>query len=230
MPIPLIRSGNDETPLAWWEWLFAPVVMPLIFVTLLILAVVALPVGFVDQFRRGREEARLRTRLVGAGRFVAWQDVEVGLRTGRGTLLVEHLGPKGPIREWWTPDDLIARSSLALPASLNSRLAEGQLEPLYRYAAACAARYTDPESGAAQLTEVPVSLAERFDPRKLVVVDLGGCITAIRLVKGRKLAEKYPAARIVTLVMWLGEPLLFAGDAETVFLSAAAEGVEGDTR
>lgn len=26
MRIPIIRFGSDETPIAWWEWLFAPLV------------------------------------------------------------------------------------------------------------------------------------------------------------------------------------------------------------
>ena len=42
------------------------------------------------------------------------------------------------------------------------------------------------------------------------------------LATGRGLAEKYPAAKFVTLVSWLGGPVLFAGDAEIVFLAPAA--------
>lgn len=72
-----------------------------------------------------------------------------------------------------------------------------------------------------RLTEVPVP----WDPRKYVVVDLGGgLMTAILLVTGRRLAERYPAATVVTLVTWLVEPVLFAGDAESVFLAPAEPG------
>ena len=46
-------------------------------------------------------------------------------------------------------------------------------------------------------------------------------MTAIILNTGRRLAEKYPAGKVVTLVGWLGEPLLFVGDAESVFLADA---------
>jgi hypothetical protein len=229
MRIPLVRSGGDEAPITWWEWLFAPIMMPLFFIFLLVMAVVSVPVEFVYRLRQQREEKRLQPRLAAAGRFLDWSAVEAKLQAGEGTLIVEHLSPKGPIREWWAEDDLIAASPVPLPTSLKSPPAEGQLQPLQEFAAACAARYTDLASGAAKLTEVPVPLARRLDPAKYVVVDLGGgLMTAILLPTDRKLAEKYPAGKVVTLVTWLGEPVLFAGDAESVFLADAEPGAAAD--
>jgi hypothetical protein len=221
MRIPLFRSGGDETPYAWWEWLFAPIMMPLFFIVLFVLAVASIPVEFVYRLRQQREEKKLRPRLAAAGRFLEWQEVEAKLRDGEGTLVIEHRSPKGPIREWWTSDDLIGASPVRLPASLQSLPGEQDFGLLREYAASCASRYLDVESGTAKLTKVPIPLERRLDPRKYVVVDLGGWLTAIILVKGRKLAEKYPAGKIVTLVTWLGEPLLFVGDAEAVFLEPA---------
>src|SRR4051794_13118809 len=43
MRIPLVRSGGDETPIAWWEWLFTPVVVMLVFVVGGALAIVSIP-------------------------------------------------------------------------------------------------------------------------------------------------------------------------------------------
>jgi hypothetical protein len=149
-----------------------------------------------------------------------WSEVEVKLRAGEGTLIIEHRSPKGPIREWWAADDLIGASPVPLPASVKAPLAEGPLESLREYAASCAARYLDVESGSAKLTEAPVPWDRRLDPRKYVVVNLGGgLMTAILLVTGRDLAGAYPAAKVVSLVTWLGGPALFAGDAEAVFLA-----------
>jgi hypothetical protein len=57
MRIPLVRSGGDDTPTAWWEWLFAPVMMPLFLVGLLLLAglsIVALPFLVVGMWWRER--------------------------------------------------------------------------------------------------------------------------------------------------------------------------------
>jgi hypothetical protein len=217
-----MRFGADDRPLAWWECFFAPLMVPLFFVALLVLAVASVPVEFVCRLRQHRREKQLRPRLTAAGRVMAWSEVEAKLRAGEGTLIIEHRGPKGPIREWWTADDVGAASPIPLPASLKSPPVEGQLEPLRAYAASCAARYVDVESGSARLTEVPVPWDRRLDPRKYVVVDLGGGLfTAVLLVTGRQLAQTYPTARILTLVNWPGEPLLFAGDAETVFLAPA---------
>jgi hypothetical protein len=74
-------------------------------------------------------------------------------------------------------------------------------------------------------------LGRRLDPRKYVVVDLGGgLMTAILLRTGRELVVNYPKAKIVTLFAWGEDPLLLGGDAEVVFCgepnggTAAAEG------
>jgi hypothetical protein len=97
----------------------------------------------------------------------------------------------------------------------------GQLRLLQDYAKACAARYVDIQAGTAKITEVPVPLDKRLDPRKYVVVNLGGgLMTAIILVTGRKLSEKYPQGRVATLITWFDGPILAVGDAEAVFLGA----------
>jgi hypothetical protein len=41
--VPLIRFGNDERPLAWWEWLFFPIVLPLVMLLLSIAALLSIP-------------------------------------------------------------------------------------------------------------------------------------------------------------------------------------------
>ena len=52
MRIPLARFGSDETPIAWWEWLFAPIMIPLFFVFLLVAALVSVPLEFVYRLRQ----------------------------------------------------------------------------------------------------------------------------------------------------------------------------------
>ena len=221
MRMPLVRRGDDDTPIAWWEWLFVPLLTPLFFVLLLVAAVVSIPVEFVYRWRQQREEKHLRSRLTAAGRIIPWGDIEPKLESGEGTLVIEHRSPKGPIREWWTEDDVIAGSPVPLLGSLQSPPEEEQLLALREYAANCARKYLDLEYGTASLTEVPVPLGTRLDPRKYVVVDLGGgLMTAIVLVTGRKLAARYPRGKVVTLIAWFDQPILALGDAETVFLGA----------
>lgn len=52
MWIPLVRSRGDESPIAWWEWLFAPIIMPMFFIFLSVMAVVSVPVEFVYRLRQ----------------------------------------------------------------------------------------------------------------------------------------------------------------------------------
>jgi hypothetical protein len=108
-----------------------------------------------------------------------------------------------------------------LPTSFKSPPEEDRLPSLLDFAKLCSARYVAIEAGTAKLTEIPVPLDRRLDPRKYVVGDLGGgLMTAIVLATGRKLTEKYPQGKVVTLLAWADEPLLFIGDAESVFLAS----------
>jgi hypothetical protein len=50
------------------------------------------------------------------------------LKAGEGTLIVEHRTPKGPIREWWTEDDLVAASPVRLPVCVTSPPDEDRLQ------------------------------------------------------------------------------------------------------
>jgi hypothetical protein len=41
--IPLIRFGGDHSPIAWWEWLFAPLVWAITIPLLLVAALLSIP-------------------------------------------------------------------------------------------------------------------------------------------------------------------------------------------
>jgi hypothetical protein len=43
--LPLIRKGNDGPPIAWWEWLFYPLLVVVVFVVMCVVCCVA-PVYF----------------------------------------------------------------------------------------------------------------------------------------------------------------------------------------
>jgi hypothetical protein len=220
MRIPLVRLSGDERPVAWWEWLFIPITTPVVFVVLLVLAVISVPVELISRLRSRRHEKQLHRQFNESGRYMEWAAVEAKLITGEGTLIVEHHSPKGPIREWWTEDDLVTAAPVPLPTSLQSLPDQNQLQLLHAYANACSTRYTDTETGAAHLTAVPVPLRQRLNPSSLVVVNLGGgLMTAIVLVTGRELATKYPQGKVVTLLHWSIQPIVFAGDAEAIFLA-----------
>jgi hypothetical protein len=190
--------------MGWREWLWTVVCFPfsllamlLVGLLLLIYLLVAIPIVTRSRLRERRTERKLRSRLASEGRFLPWFALETMLKSGTGTLIIEHFRSEAFIREWWTADDLVGRSPVPLPAS-PILLPEGdRLTSLREYAEACAARYTETTAGAARLTEVPV-----------------------RELKGsrRKLSQKYPRARIVILFRceWdAGQSLLYGGGPET---------------
>jgi hypothetical protein len=220
MRVPFLRSDSEDPAYAWWEWLLAPVVIPLVLVLLAVAAIAAVPVEFLLRIYLRRAERKFAARLASAGRVMAWSEVEARLLSGEGTLIVEHTSPKGPVREWWTPNGLVGSAPVPLPTSVTSVIRDVDAGPLAEYARSCVTLYTDDRTGAAMLTRVPAPLSRRVDPRKYVVVELGGgCISAIFLPTGRGLAGRYPGGRVVTLLTWSDHPFVAAGDAETVFQS-----------
>jgi hypothetical protein len=43
MRLPLCRFNGDQTPVAWWEWIFAPIVMLFLIPLLLLGAILSIP-------------------------------------------------------------------------------------------------------------------------------------------------------------------------------------------
>lgn len=220
----MVRFKGDETPTRWWEWLFVPIMVPLFLVILMVMCVVSIPLEFVYRVRLNRKENRLQPMLAAVGRYMDWSEVATKLKAGEGTLIIEHLSPKGPTREWWTEDNLKADAPVPLPTSIKSAPTEGTREAVQAYAKSCVCRYVDLDEGVALLTQVPIPRHRRLDPSKYVTVDLGGgLMSAVYLRTDRELSRKYPQAKVVTLLEWSEEPLLFDGDAEDVFLAEENE-------
>jgi hypothetical protein len=53
--VPLIRFGQDDSPPAWWEWFFLPVVMPAAFAVLGAAALASIPYFAVYPDRHAHE-------------------------------------------------------------------------------------------------------------------------------------------------------------------------------
>jgi hypothetical protein len=137
----------------------------------------SIPVAFGIQLRKRWREKSLRRRLAAAGRVLPASQLDAKLASGEGTLIIEHLLPMDFLREWWTEDDVIGRSTVPLPTS-PLMLPEGrELTLLHAYATWCMSKYTNPMTGTAQLTDTVPHLAASH----------------------RKLREKYPRAKIAVL-------------------------------
>jgi hypothetical protein len=172
---------RSRWPNGWREWLWTFLSIPLCLLAMLLVGLVltiAIPMEIRSRLRERRQDGKVRSRLRSTGRFMPSSELDAKLKSGEGTLIIEHLWSKDAIREWWTEDDLVGRSPVPLPTSPILLPEEDQLTCLHKYAALCAARYTDTRIGLAKLTEVPAP-------------ELKG--------SRRKFAEKYPGARIVVL-------------------------------
>jgi hypothetical protein len=180
---------ESERRLWWfWPWAFASLVLgSIIGLIILVVSLIAVPVGFILPSLRRRQERRLHRRYAVAGRYLKWDEMIKKLHADEGTLIIEVRSPKGAIRLWWTPDDLIESAPVSLDG-LEWELSTDQLDQVQQYARECVARYVDVESGRADLAEFP-SVEQRP-------------------------VEGPPAGNVVTLYTWFDEPFLATGDAE----------------
>jgi len=209
-------------PVAWQDvlWLGLKYFVGAGLILLALLYVGSLVLLAIHRIRLRREEQQLRSDLKLQDRVLAGPDLDAKMKAGAGTLIVEHRSPSGPIREWWTADDLLTMAPVALPACISAQPEWRTEESVMNYAQHCVERYLHLDTGLAKLTRVPRTRLQSLDPRKYVTVHLGeGLMTTIYLDTGRKLDQKFPGGKIVTLVTWFDRPLIFRGDAETVFLS-----------
>lgn len=184
MRIPFIRTENDKTPLAWWEYLLAPVVIPAVIAALLALGVASVPFAIGVSVWTFVRDWQLRRRLTAIGRFMPWAELEPKLHAGEGTLIVEFRGFKLPDREWWVEADLISAVPCRLPKEYTE-FADGPRDAIRAYARQCV-KLIDPETGTAKMTRV----------------------------RGRTPSEAYPKARILDLSNWDDDPILFVVSAE----------------
>lgn len=175
---PPAREVEKEKP-PWWKP-FLIFLAPLWLLGLLLLPIamlISIPISSRLKRRMERQEKALKNQLKDVGRFVDWTEVESKLERGEGTLIVEYCFPKGPVREWWTEDDVIGNAPRALSDSTDADL-DRRTDRLADYARSCVVRYVNLDSGIASITEPPEGLLWDWD---------------------RKLDEKYPRGRIVTL-------------------------------
>ena len=84
--------------------LFLPLV-PLMFVA----AAVSIPYTKIRRVTMARREDRFMESTKLSGRVMSWSDFVRELDQGNGTLIVERFSFKGPIRLWWTADNVYER-------------------------------------------------------------------------------------------------------------------------
>lgn len=82
------------------------VLIPVVFIG----AVLAIPYGVFLRWTRQRRELQLRALMKSQGRWISWQDFLRAMHARGGTCIEERFSPKGPVRFWWTSENVYAES------------------------------------------------------------------------------------------------------------------------
>jgi hypothetical protein len=116
---------------------------------ILALACLAIPYIILLNWWRQHREHTLRLRMREQGRLINWQEFLRHLRERGGTCIEEKFSPKGPVRFWWTAEDVGRQSPYTIIDWFTMRKGR-QHEPFIRW---CRSRYTDAAGGSALLVD-----------------------------------------------------------------------------
>ena len=73
---------------------------------LFVLGVLSIPYTMVTTAVSDRRERKFRNSMRTAGRTMDWASFMREINSGRGTLIVERFSFKGPVRMWWTEENV----------------------------------------------------------------------------------------------------------------------------
>lgn len=116
---------------------------------LLLGACFAIPYTFVLRWMRQHREHKFKLLMKSQGRLKPWPDLLRELREAGGTCIEERFSPKGPIRLWWTQEDVYRESPYEIIDWFTMRKGRGA-EPFIHW---CRARYTSADTGNAVLVD-----------------------------------------------------------------------------
>jgi len=114
-------------------------------------ACLAIPYTVGARWLRMHREHKLRLLMKSRGRLIAWPEFVRAMHERGGTCLEEKFSPKGPVRFWWTPEDVHRESPHEIIDWFTMRKGR-QYEPFVHW---CRARYTNAEQGSAVLVDTP---------------------------------------------------------------------------
>src|SRR5690349_18357124 len=91
---------------------FGPVIGTVVFLPLLFLAAgFSIPYGVVRRISRKRRALRFEARMAAVNRTMTLEEFIGRVDRGEGSYICEYKTPfKGPIRLWWTPDDIYSKT------------------------------------------------------------------------------------------------------------------------
>lgn len=96
-PKPRMRTGPREIGLPW-SLLLIPI--------LLVAAGLSIPYAMAAAPIQRRRERAFRERLKARGRIIEWSKFLGAFNEQHGSLIKEMYSHKGPVRWWWTPENI----------------------------------------------------------------------------------------------------------------------------
>jgi hypothetical protein len=114
-----------------------------------LLALVAVPYIVLLRWARQHREHRFRMRMKSRGRLMPWAEFLRAMRGEGGTCIEERFSPKGPVRFWWTSENVCGESPYPIIDWFTMRKGR-HAEPFIRW---CRERYTGADYGRAKLVD-----------------------------------------------------------------------------
>lgn len=112
-------------------------------------ACLVIPYNIVLRWMRPRREGRFRARMKAQGRMITWQNFLRSVHSAGGTCIEEKFSPQGPVRFWWTSENVYRESPYEIIDWFTMRKGR-QHEPFVHW---CRARYTGADAGSAVLVD-----------------------------------------------------------------------------
>jgi hypothetical protein len=129
---------------------FTGAILGIVMIPLLVIgACFVIPYIFVLRWMRHLSEHSFIRRMRTCGRVMTWAEFMRTMRGAGGTCIEERFSPKGPVRFWWTPENVYRESPHEIIDWFTMRKG-GRFEPFIRW---CRERYTSANGGSAVLVD-----------------------------------------------------------------------------
>ena len=112
-------------------------------------ACLAIPYAFVLRRMRQRREHKFKSLMKSRGRLITWPALERQMHVSGGTCIEERFSPKGPVRFWWTREDVYRESPYEIIDWFTMRKGRKGEQFIHW----CRERYTNAEGGSAVLVD-----------------------------------------------------------------------------
>jgi hypothetical protein len=141
-------ESAEKQPSTWMDAVMGVAMIPVLAVG----ACLAIPNTVAVRWLRMHGEHKLRLLMRSKERLITWPEFVRAMRESGGTCIEEKFTAKGPVRFWWTPEDVHREWPHEITSWFTMRKGR-QHEAFVRW---CRARYTNADDGSAVLVDTPL--------------------------------------------------------------------------